>query len=255
MKTTKIKLLAASLIASFIMFATTATYAQCQHQKQMESQQGQLQSAPEHTGPGCCGIKDITADQQKQMEAVHQKMVKEVLPIKNQIAEKKAHLVTVSTGDNVDMVAVNKTIDEIYALKAELAKKEEALKQEVRKLLTDEQKLQFDMKNAKGKGMKCGMGSQGKGCGMGPQGMKCGMGQQGMGCGMMGQQGMGCGMMGQQGMSCGMGQQVMKCGKEQGQGGAGCMNQGQEKSQGCCKDKAAAGSGTEKSGCPQQKNK
>lgn len=250
MKTTKIKLFAAFAIACFMMFAATATYAQCQHQKQMESPQGQLQSAPEHAGQGCCGIKDITPDQQKQMEALHQKMMKDVLPIKNQIAEKKAHLVTVSTGDNVDMMAVNKTIDEIYALKAELAKKKEVLKQDVRKLLNDEQKLQFDMKNAHGKGMKCGnndMGCKGQG-----QGMKCGMGHQGMSCG-MGHQGMGCGMMGQQGMGCGMGQQGMKCGNDQGHGGAGCMHQGQQKSMGCCKDKAGAGSGTENSGCPNKK--
>ena len=79
MKTTKIKLLAASVIACFMMFATTATYAQCKPW-QPPQQQEQQQLAPENAGPGCCGISDITPDQQKQMEALHQKMMKEVLP-------------------------------------------------------------------------------------------------------------------------------------------------------------------------------
>jgi len=238
MKTKKIKLLTAFFIACVMMFATTATYAQCQGQKQM----GQQQITPEKPGKGCCGIKDLTPEQEKQMEALHQKMMKEVLPIKNQIAEKKAHLKTVSTGDNVDLVAVNKTIDELYALKAEIEKKKEALKQDVRKLLNDEQKLMFDMHHAKGDGMGCG-DDQGMGCKGKGQGKGCGQG----GSMEQGNSGAGCGM--------GHGMGAAGCNMGQDKSGAGCsgMGQEQETGKGGCKDKAAEGTGAQTPGCCKQK--
>ncbi|HNW68963.1 MAG TPA: periplasmic heavy metal sensor [Bacteroidales bacterium] len=236
MKTKKMKLLAAFFIASVMVFATTATYAQCQGQKQMGQQQEQQQVTTGMSGQGCCGIKDLTPEQEKQMKALHQKMMKEVLPIKNQIAEKKAHLKTISTGDNVDLVAVNKTIDELYALKAEIEKKKQALQQDVRKLLNDEQKLMFDMHHAKGDGMGCkqdkGMGYHGK-----TQGKGCGMGQGMQGCGMG--QGMGA-------AGCNMGQAKT---------GTGCSGMGQEMGagKGGCKEKAAEGTGAQTPGCCKQK--
>ena len=232
MKTTKIKFLTALFIASVMVFATTATYAQCQGQKQMGQQQGQQQITPEKHGKGCCGIKDLTPEQEKQMEALHQKLMKEVLPLKNQIAEKKAHLKTVSTGDNVDLVTVNKTIDELYALKSEIEKKKQAFKQDVRKLLNDEQKLMFDLHNAKGDGMGCKGKAQGKGCGQG---------------GSMGQGMPGCGM--------GPGMGAAGCNMGQAKTGTGCSGMGQEMGagKGGCKEKAAEGTGAQTPGCCKQK--
>lgn len=245
MKTTKIKLLMAFFIASVMVFATTGTYAQCQGQKQMGQQQGQQQVTTEKHGKGCCGIKDLTPEQEKQMEALHQKMMKELLPIKNQIAEKKAHLKTISTGDNVDLVAVNKTIDELYALKAEIEKKKQAFKQDVRKLLNDEQKLMFDMHQAKGDGMGCGQ-EQGMKCHGKSMGKSCGMGQGMQGCG-MGQGMQGCGM--------GQGTGAAGCNMGQAKTGTGCsgMEQEQGAGKGSCKEKAAEGTGSQTPGCCKQK--
>jgi hypothetical protein len=65
------------------------------------------------------------------------------------------------------MTAINKTIDEISVLKTTIAKKREAHKQEVRKLLNDEQRLFFDAnagKRGQGKGMHHGQGMQHKNC-------------------------------------------------------------------------------------------
>ena len=69
------------------------------------------------------------------------------------------------------MTAVNKTVDELFALKADLVKKHEAFKQDVRKLLTADQKVVFDLNQAnhKGKGPKGHKGMSGKG----HKGMKC----------------------------------------------------------------------------------
>ena len=65
------------------------------------------------------------------------------------------------------MNAINKTIDEISVLKNTMMKKREAHKQEIRKILNDEQRLFFDAhseKRGEGKGMHHGEGMQHKNC-------------------------------------------------------------------------------------------
>lgn len=221
------------ITAGLMIFSSSnSANAQC-----AQKQQQQVTSSVQPAGMCCMGMQGLTAEQEKQIKDLHQKMMKEMLHLKNQIAEKKAHLQTISTGDNVDMAAVNKTIDELFVLKAEVDKKKIALQQDVRKLLNDEQKIMFDMHKAKGK--KCGKGG---GCGM-----KDGMGCQG--------EGMGTGSAHGSGMGCGMGQtnQGASCGMNQGMGNAGC-HMGQEKGKGCCKDKTGAGSNTQGSGCGHMKN-
>ncbi len=217
MKTKKIRLVI-MFVSAFLIFSTgNFASAQCKHQQQQQQQQEQQQTVmPDNpAGPCCFGfLKGLTPEQEKQITALQQKMMKESLPLKNQIGEKKAHLKTITSGDNVDMGAVTKTIDELYALKAELAKKHEGFKQDVRKLLNDEQKIMFDMHQAKGKHdgkNKCGMGGNGHGMGSG-----CGNGCMGQG----------------NPKGCGMGQGNPKgCGMEQGMG-AGC---GKGSGMGCCK--------------------
>ena len=193
---------------------------------------------------GGCGmgfLKDLTPEQKKQIYVLKQKLIKETLPIKNQIEEKQAHLKTISTGDNVDMVAVNKTIDEIAVLKADIQKKKMQFRQDVRKLLTEDQKLMFDIHC-------CGGNGDGEGCGHGKN-MQGNMN----GCNNDHAMGNGCQSHGQgQGQCCKNQMQNNSCGnhqdgnccKHQGNGqagcqhsmnGQGCQNHGDAK--GCCKDK------------------
>lgn len=199
-----------------------------------------------------CKIADLTADQQTKIDELKTAMMKDMLSYKNQIAEKKAHLKTLAMADQADMTAINKTVDELYALKAELAKKKEAHIQEVRKVLTPEQRLQFDMMHAKmGHGNGDGCGQQGQGC----QKSGAGCQQQGQGCQKSGagcqQQGQGCQKSGagcqQQGQGCqdkaGTGQ---GCQHQQGSGdGKGCQGSGSGSGKGC------QGSGSGK-GCQHQ---
>jgi Spy/CpxP family protein refolding chaperone len=112
----------------------------------------------------------LSPEQKKSIMEIKTKMMKEALPIKNQIGEKEAHLKTISTGDNIDMNAVNNTIDEISVLKAKMMKMHMANRQEIRKVLNDEQKLIFDIKGPKGMKGCCQMGpgcDKMPGCGMG----------------------------------------------------------------------------------------
>ena len=109
------------------------------------------------------------------------KHIKEITPLKNELTEKKAHLKTLESAEKPDKDAINKTIDEIYLLKAEVTKKQSAFRQDVRKLLNDEQKIIFDMHQSKGMG-KCKSKGNGKCQGMGNDPC-CGQGSN-MGCGM-----------------------------------------------------------------------
>lgn len=102
------------------------------------------------------GIKDLTEEQKQKMKSLRMTHQREMLQLKNQLNEKKAHLKTLETADNADINAINKTIEEMGSIKTDMLKKRAAHKQEVRKILTDEQRLKFDTKHSqKGKkGMK-----------------------------------------------------------------------------------------------------
>jgi Spy/CpxP family protein refolding chaperone len=116
-------------------------------------------------------IPDLSEDQKSEMEKLHLIMMKEALPIRNQLNENRAKYKTLSTGDNVDLKAVNKLIDENAKLQADLKKKAAANHQEVRKLLTDDQRIVFDSRAGQRQGFRKGMkeGQQGQ---MGQRGQR-----------------------------------------------------------------------------------
>jgi len=99
-------------------------------------------------------IANLSEDQQKKIDALHLKHMKEVTDLKNQIMLKKAELRILETSEKPDKASIDKKIDEIMALKTQIAKKHAALKQEIRALLTEEQRIIFD--SHKGRGPKPG---------------------------------------------------------------------------------------------------
>ncbi|MDP4225926.1 MAG: hypothetical protein Q8910_06060, partial [Bacteroidota bacterium] len=70
--------------------------------------------------------------------------MKDMMELKNKLAENQTHFRTLMTAEKPDMDAINSNIDEGMAIKGEMMKKEAAHRQDIRKLLTDEQKLAFD---------------------------------------------------------------------------------------------------------------
>lgn len=114
-------------------------------------------------------IPDLTDEQNDQIKELKTSHMKEVLPIRNQIDEKQAQLNTLSTAEKVDMAKINKTIEEIGELKVTIAKKRAAHRQQIRNLLTEDQRIVFDtmpMNRGNHKGFK---GSKrGPRCGMRP---------------------------------------------------------------------------------------
>ena len=111
------------------------------------------------------GIPNLTADQKTKIESLKAKHFKEVTPIKNELAEKRAHLTTLESAEKPDKDAINKTIDEMTLLQAKIMKLSVNHRIEVASLLTDEQKIAFNSHRGNHMGMGNGMGDE-KGKGM-----------------------------------------------------------------------------------------
>lgn len=106
-------------------------------------------------------IPNLTDAQQKKIDALMVKHLKEVTPLQNELFEKKARLNTLESADKPDMNAINKTIDEIAALKAQIMKKRVAHRTEVAAQLTDEQRVYLNAnRHRMGKGDGFGNGKR-----------------------------------------------------------------------------------------------
>jgi len=102
-----------------------------------------------HQGKGChdCmrNLPNMSDDQLKKIDAIATTHLKEILDIRNQLGEKQAHLRTLESATNANINEINKSIEEIGALKITIQKKGAAVKQSIRTILTEEQRVLFDM--------------------------------------------------------------------------------------------------------------
>jgi Spy/CpxP family protein refolding chaperone len=114
-------------------------------------------------------ILNLSPDQKSKMKELRTQMNKETIQLRNQIREKHARLLTLEMADKADLTAINTAIDEIQALKTKMMKLQAAHKQEIRKLLTPEQRVEFDLRgDHKGKGRPHKGKKHGHGHGPGP---------------------------------------------------------------------------------------
>jgi Spy/CpxP family protein refolding chaperone len=97
------------------------------------------------------GISNLTDDQKKKIKELRTPLNKEILPLRNQLAEKRAHLKTLQIAEKVDMKSINNTIDEMSQLQSQIIKKEAAHTQAIRAILTDDQRIAFDMRTNSGR--------------------------------------------------------------------------------------------------------
>jgi Spy/CpxP family protein refolding chaperone len=100
----------------------------------------------------CAGIPDLTEAQQAQMKPLKLAHMKEMQQLQNKMGELKAKQRTLTTVDAPDMNTINANIDEITKTQNTMMKKETAHRLEIRKLLTEEQKVWFDNQSMKHKG-------------------------------------------------------------------------------------------------------
>ncbi|NOZ46232.1 MAG: periplasmic heavy metal sensor [Chlorobi bacterium] len=103
----------------------------------------------EHQGKGerfdaMCQMLNLTESQQAKMNTLKTDQMKQMLQFSNRLNELKARQQTLTTADKADMKAINANIDEITALKNKMMKQKAKHIQDVRALLTDEQRVIFD---------------------------------------------------------------------------------------------------------------
>ncbi|NBC82545.1 MAG: hypothetical protein GVY19_04105 [Bacteroidetes bacterium] len=108
----------------------------------------------------CANLPGITDEQLNQIETLRVGHFKKMNTLRNEVALKRAELAQLETTDNRDDKAVNAKIDKLYQVKTQMAKERSTHRQQVRNLLTDDQKVYFDARRGRGqcKGYGRGMG-------------------------------------------------------------------------------------------------
>lgn len=109
----------------------------------------------------CQWIPNLTDQQQEQIQALRTDQVKEMTDYRNQLNEKRARLRTLETKDDPNMEAINQVIGEMGAIRTTMQKARASHRQEVRKLLNEEQRAFYDSRrmrrgNLPGRGMRPG---------------------------------------------------------------------------------------------------
>lgn len=87
---------------------------------------------------------NLTEEQRSQINDMHVENQQEMLPLRNELREKRARLRTLQTSSNYDADEVNALLEEIGDLRTDMSIKRNEHRQEVRNQLTDEQRVQFD---------------------------------------------------------------------------------------------------------------
>jgi len=123
------------------------------------------------TGYFCNNIPNLTADQQTKITELRTSHWKERQNFSNQLAEKGVRLQILRSADNIDMNAINKSIDEIGVIQTGMMKNQEQHFQTVRAMLTDDQKVYYNNFN-RGRGNGQGYGN-GRGYGRGRGSGRC----------------------------------------------------------------------------------
>ena len=101
-------------------------------------------------------IPNLTPEQEKKIAELRTAHMQEMNNFRNDLMIKQAELNKLQTADNPDINKIDAKIDEIGKMKTDMAKKRAAHRQEVRAILTPEQRVVFDAHSGHqgfGKGM------------------------------------------------------------------------------------------------------
>lgn len=113
----------------------------------------------------CWRIPDLTADQETKIEAVRVNHLKEMNSFRNQMNELRARKQTLNTSDKANLNEINAVIDQMTGVHNKMMKAGSKHRQEVRNLLTDDQKVYFDSMPARGQRYNRGANRRGGGYG------------------------------------------------------------------------------------------
>lgn len=113
----------------------------------------------------CQNIPNLTDEQSSKIEKLRTAHLKNMQEYRLEMSKKNIELQELRLADQVDMQAVNKVIDEKGIISTQMQKAKVSHQNDVRNLLTEEQKVNFDQTN-RGTGQGCcGQGGNGRGFG------------------------------------------------------------------------------------------
>jgi len=114
-------------------------YGRGEYRQGFQARSYGLQQAERHMW-----IPDLTEEQKSHIKELRTGHMKEIQPIKNELKINKARMDALMTEENPNLDKINKLIEESGSMQIQLRKESAAFKLEVRKLLTDEQKVFLD---------------------------------------------------------------------------------------------------------------
>ena len=146
MKTQNLKY---SIFALALLLCAASLNVMAQNEQEDEERKEHRRNWRSHRGAAdrqerIFNIPGLSDEQKEQIKQVRLEIQKEVLPLRNDMREKRARLNTLSTAEKADMNAINRVVEDIGDLQTEIIKKREMGRQQVRNLLNEEQRLFFD---------------------------------------------------------------------------------------------------------------
>ncbi len=100
----------------------------------------------------CIGVDDLTSEQETQIRELRNARLEQRIEHRNQMDALRVKKRTEMTKAQPNMDEVNRIIDEMSDLRAQRLKKNASHRQEIRNMLTEEQRLQFDSRHLGGRG-------------------------------------------------------------------------------------------------------
>lgn len=115
-------------------------------------------------GYGIPPVSNLTAEQSSRIQAIQQKNLTEITPLREQLFTKRTELRTLWTSQNPDQAQIKSLQQDMLDIHTQLQEKATSVRLEMNKILTPEQQAQL---TAYGRGMSPGMGRMG-----GPKGRR-----------------------------------------------------------------------------------
>lgn len=140
-----------SILSALLIGLTVDVSAQQQNRKMQNRAngdcQGQMMNRGDKQGQNQQRMMtqlNLTDEQRAKVEEIHLNGQKGMIPLRNNIQEKNAQLRTLRMSDDYDEAAVNALIEEIGELRTAMMAMRTGHQQQIREILTEEQRIKFD---------------------------------------------------------------------------------------------------------------
>lgn len=140
----KLKIIAAALVTLLVISASAWAQQPASQANRPEIREmiKKRQMRMEHDRQGF-----LTEEQKASMQKMRLETAGKIRPLKNELRELEARQQTLSTSEKPDLPAIDKNIEKISQVKAEMAKIMARQRIEFRSMLTEEQLLKMELRN------------------------------------------------------------------------------------------------------------